>query len=513
MNKLLFALLLIPLISFSQVETNKISQYLSDARIDWEIPGMSVAIVKDGEIVFCKGFGIKEAGKVEKVDGKTLFAIASNTKAFVSSALSILVSKDKISWDDKVKKYIPEFELYDHYVSQETTIRDLLCHRGGLGTFSGDYMWYKSGLTVDQLIANLKYVPKAYSFRSGYGYSNLMFITAGEVIKRVSGVEWNEFVTNELLNPLEMSRTITSTDKINKSNNYATPHKPFEAGNEPIPWVNWDNMGAAGGIISSAEDMSKWLIMQLNDGIWKDDTLITRKEQVNMWTPHNNFTVSDRSVERIPGRHFSGYGLGWSLGDYYGNMIVSHGGGYDGMYSKVFMVPDHNLGIVVLTNSMKGITTPLCYYIVNQYIKKDMRDWSIEALKRSQLSNSEPSKIEKIKSAKVKRTNPSITLDKYEGTYWSGLHGEVSITKNEDNFRMLFANSHALSASLKHWHYDTWEIIWDEKHAWFDFGIVQFKIDSKLEVEGLRIDVPNYDIFFDEIDLIKIKLTTSFYCL
>lgn len=505
MKNIIIVLFLLPISIFAQIDLTQMDDYLSDSRVDWEIPGMAIAIVKDGKVLLSKGYGVKEAGKDDLVDEHTLFAIASNTKAFVSAAISVLVAEGQLSWDDRVKEIIPDFELYDAYVSDQTTIRDLLCHRVGLGTFSGDMMWYKSNLNVNQLIASLKHVPPAYSFRSGYGYSNLMFITAGEVIKRVSGLEWQEFVANEFFSPLDMKRTITSTNQLSGKGNFATPHKPFEAGNQPIDWVNWDNMGAAGGIISSANDMSKWMIMQLNKGIWDNDTILDRKQQVQMWTPHNNHTVSDQSIERIPGRHFDAYGLGWSLGDYYGNMTVSHSGGYDGMYSKVFLVPDQNLGIAILTNSMKGNTTPLCYYIVNQFIEKDHRDWSKEWLERSRKGSSMPGKVARIKEARIKKSKPTLSIDSYKGIYWSGMHGNVTIIQEDNTLKLSFENAPALSATLRHWHYDTWEILWDESHAWFDFGTVQFVLDNQLEIAEMRIDVPNYDIFFDEVNLKKIK--------
>jgi CubicO group peptidase (beta-lactamase class C family) len=503
MKKISLLLLILPQILSAQADLEKIDQYLSKARADWDIPGISVAIVKDGKTVLSKGYGIKESGHQNLVDENTLFAIASNTKAFLSAALSILVDEGEISWDDKVRKYIPEFTLYDSYVSNEATIRDLLSHRVGLGTFSGDYIWYKSNLEVNDLILKLKYLPQDYPFRSGYGYSNLMYITAGEIINRVTGKNWDEFVNEAIFQPLDMKNTVTSTDELSKSDNVASPHKPFENGNQVLPWVNWNNMGAAGGIISNASDMSKWMIIQLNNGIWNFDTIISPKQQNIMWTPHNNFTLSEKSKESIPGRHFAGYGLGWSVGDYHGNMIVSHTGGYDGMYSHVLLVPDLNLGITILTNSMKSISTPLCYYIINEYINKDNRDWSKEWLERNQAADSEPGKIEQIKTTQVKKTKPTLALEKFEGTYSSGFHGEVIIKKIDKTFRLEFKNAPALSATLQHWHYDTWQIIWDETHAWFDFGTVQFQLDNKLDVVGLKFDVPNYDIFFDEMDLKK----------
>ena len=480
-------------------DLKKIEKYIEEARKTYNVPGLSVAIVKDGEVVLSKGFGVVEEGKKDKVDGETLYAIASNTKAFISSALATLVSERSIDWNDKVREYLPDFEMYDHYVTNELTIRDLLCHRAGLGTFSGDAIWYKSELPASEIVKKIKYVPQAYSFRGGYGYSNLMFITAGEIITKVSGMPWTEYLEKTFFVPLGMNRTITSTNDLDSKGNAATPHKTKPEENTPIKWTNWDNMGAAGGIISSTDDMAKWLILQLNQGIQGTDTLLTPRQQNLLWSLHNNYILSDWSRGRVPGRHFTGYGLGWGLQDYYGRMMVSHGGGYDGMYSRVVMVPDEELGVVVLTNSMSGISTPLCYYIVNQYIEEDTRDWAKEFYRA-------PSTDRRITALKEKRqpdTNPSLPITALAGEYYADMYGDINVIIEEGELRLGFSHSPLLNATLEHWHHDTYQIKWDEEHAWFDFGLVTFNIDEGMNVRGLSFNVPNGDIFFDEYNVIR----------
>ncbi|MEM7298715.1 MAG: serine hydrolase domain-containing protein, partial [Bacteroidota bacterium] len=380
-------ILFLVFVSYGQVDVKSIDKYIEKARKDWNVPGMSVAIVKDGKVVLSQGYGVKELGKKEKVDENTQFAIASNTKAFVASSLARLVSERKISWDDKVQDYLPYFSVYDDpYASSQAVIKDLLCHRMGLGTFSGDVLWYKSEKEPEDFIKQANYVPQAFGFRNGYGYSNLMFITAGEVITKVSGTPWEDFVGKNFLIPLGMQNTTLRLGSV--SDNVATPHKPtLENGTVPIEWVSWDKVSAAGGIISSSSDIAKWMMMNLNGGEWDDKVYIEKEQQNLLWTPHNNFKISEAGKESLPGRHFAGYGLGWGLMDYHGTMMVSHGGGYDGMYSRVVMVPDLELGVVVLTNTMEGISYPLAMYIVNQYLQKDTRDWSAEYLERSRSRN------------------------------------------------------------------------------------------------------------------------------
>lgn len=480
-----------------------IDKYLIKARQDWNIPGMAVAIVKDGEIVLSRGYGFLTAGKSERVDEHSLFAIASNTKAFISASLALLVEQGKLKWSDKVHEILPHFRLYDPYVTSQATIEDLLCHRIGLGTYSGDLMWYKSELTASEVVGKIQYVPQAFGFRDGYGYSNLMFIAAGEVIHAIGGQPWDVFADSAFFKPLKMDRTVTSTRVLTQTTNVASPHKPYSGGNQVIDWVNWDNMGAAGGIISSAHDMAQWIKLQLNEGINKEDTIFSVRQQQLMWSTHNARQLTDRDRELIPGKIYKGYGLGWSLETYRNKQVVSHGGGYDGMYSKVMMVPEENLGIVILTNSMKGISDPLCFYIVDRFLDAEVRDWSGELL--SYQGSGGPGRIEQLQSAKAKKSKPTLDLNAYTGDYYSDMHGKVTIALEDKQLKLAFENAPALNATLNHWHYDTWEISWNEDHAWFDFGLLQFKLDVDLTVKGLHFDVPNYDIFFDEVDLVKIR--------
>lgn len=496
---LLTILMFVAFLGYSQVDVKKIEKYIEKARKDWNVPGMAVGIVKDGKVVLSQGFGLKEVGKKDKVDGNTQFAIASNSKAFVASCISKLVEDGKLSWKDKVRDYLPYFSLYgNEYVSSEVTVEDLLCHRVGLGTFSGDVIWYKSSKTPEEIIKRAAHVPEKFKYRDGYGYTNLMFIAAGEVIKTVTGKPWEDFVKKNFLSPLQMNNTVISIRDLN--DNAATPHKPtLQNGTVPSAWASWDNSSAAGGIISSSSDMAKWMIMNLNGGEWEGTRYIDKEQQNLLWTPHNNNKLSEQSKEALPGRHFSGYGLGWGVMDYHGNLVVSHGGGYDGMYSRVMMIPDINLGVVILTNTMEGISTPLSYYIVNQYLQKDMRDWSSEYLKRARSSNGHKEDVEDRRAKRVTGTKSTVDPTMFLGTYTDPMFGDINITKDGENFRIAFADAPNLGATLAHWHYNTYEIKWDEDHAWFDFGTVSFALDNNLAVEGIEFDVPNGDIFFHEL--------------
>ncbi|MEN0004935.1 MAG: serine hydrolase [Bacteroidota bacterium] len=506
---LLVIVLVLPL-SFGYSQNDKILQdvdkYLAKAQRDWNIPGMAVGIIKDGKVIHSKGYGIMKQGSAERVSGGTLFAIASNTKAFISAALSILEEEGKLSWDDPVQKHLPYFKLYDEYASQHTTVRDLLCHRVGLGTFSGDAIWYNRNMPAEEVVKRAAEVPQAYEYRAGYGYSNLMFITAGEVIKAVSGKSWAQFVEERIFKPLGMNQSCTSVTQLPKRKSVATPHKPVNGENIPIEWVNWDNMGAAGGIISNTDDMLKWMNLQLQQGKYGEKQLFSAASQRNFWHPHNNNRVSEAAQKQYEGRHFSGYGLGWGLSDYRGRLLTSHGGGYDGMYSRLVLVPEEQMGIVVLTNSMKGISTPLTYYIIDAMMGLTPKDWSAEALERQKSwDDYRANRLKKRYDKHVKGTTADVSMDEMIGLYRCPMYGDIEIKKKGDAMTIHFSNAPNLDADLKHWHYNTYEIKWKKTLAWFGFGTVQFELSNDGAVTGLQFDVPNDDIFFEEINAVKVE--------
>ena len=496
---LCFVLLVVVSNLYGQVDFKKLDSYYAKALKDWSVPGMSIAIVKDGKIVFSKGYGVKELGKPEAPDENTLFAIASNSKAFTSATMATLVQEKKVNWNDKVKKFLPYFELYDPWVSSETTIRDILSHRVGLGTFSGDLLWYRSTLSAEQIIRKAKYLPKAYDFRSGYGYSNVMFITAGEIITKITGKSWGENVQERFLNPLGMTRTISSSKDLDKKGNYATPHALIDNIHKPIPWEDWGTVAATGGIISSVKDMSQWMIFNINNGIWKGDTILKPESRNMLWRTHNNFNVDLTAKEKL--LHFRGYGLGWDLVEYRGKFRVGHTGGYSGMLSGVTMIPDENLGIVVLTNGMKGIFGPLINYTVDAFLKAPEKDWSAEAL--TMRAKFKDNRIEERKKARVLNTKPSLTLDQYAGEYVSDNYGKINVKKVGDKLKVYFEHTPDLTTTLEHWHYDTFEMKWDNADmlAWFSFGTVKFTLDNNNKITGLAFDIPNDDFFFEELDV------------
>ena len=488
----------------SKVDLNELDKYFKKMVSDWDVPSASIGIVKDGELIFTGNYGVMEIGKKESPNEKTLYAIASNSKAFTSAIIGMLVQEGKLNWNDKVKKHLPYFAVYDSWVSEHTTIRDLLSHRVGLGTFSGDNIWYKSDFTTKEIIERIPYVPQAYEFRAGYGYSNLMYITAGELIEAVTGKSWSTNVKERILDPLGMDRTIASVNDLDQMGNYATPHGRTNNKNHPIPWVSWDNVAATGGLISSVEDISKWMIFNLNNGVVEGDTLFSKTTRNMVWTPHNNFMV-DHTTPNDFERHFNGYGLGWGLSDYHGKMKVGHTGGYDGMITAVTLIPDENIGVVVLTNGVKSPIMAATYYALDKFLGVEEKNWSEDLLKSYHESEQKDTRIADRKAKRILNTKPTVLPEDFTGTYQSDLCGKIFIRKKDEQLHLEFEHYPQLAATLTHWHYNVWEIHWDYDQAWFDFGTIKINTDHTLEVRGFEFDVPNNDFFFEEIHPIKIK--------
>lgn len=505
MKKHLFLLLMLvtPAALMAQkVDHKKLDAYFEQARIAWNTPGMAVGIVKDGQLVFAKGYGEKALGKGEQPDENTLFAIASNSKAFTSAAIALLVQEGKLSWNDKVKDHLPYFQLYDPIVTHMTTIRDILSHRVGLGTFSGDVMWYLSELSAEEMIKRAKHIEKAYEFRAGYGYSNVMYITAGEIITKVTGKSWGEFVQERFLQPLGMHRSIYLLADLEKKGNYATPHGLQAGINSPIPWANWERVAATGGLISSVKDLSNWLVFNMNHGVWGKDTLLTKGSRNIMWTPHNNFAVDHTNPAKTG--NLMGYGLGWQLSDYKGHFRVSHTGGYDGMISAIQLFPNEKLGIIVLTNGLRAPIGALPNYIADAYLTgKNSKDWSKDMLANRERSEKSDTRIADRKAARVLNTQPALTKAQMTGTYQSKLYGKIEVKQVGDVLKVVYEHTPSYNCSLRHWHYDTWEIVWDVPQAWFEHGTIKFNYDNNMNILGLEYDVPNDDIFFEEIKALK----------
>src|SRR5690554_8152210 len=356
--------------------------WIDSSRQNWSIPGMAVGIVKEGEVVFAKGFGEKRLGSGEAVDPNTIFSIASVSKNITAAALGILVDEGKIDWDDKITKHIPWFQLKDPWVTQEMTIRDVLTHRVGLGRILGNRLQFMTMSPRDSVLYQMRYMELVKPFRSEFVYNNVMYSLAGQIIEYVDGRTWDEFLKERLFMPLGMNSTTTSITDIKPNDNQAYPHQEIEGKVVSIPRRNWDNAGPAGGVNSTINDLNKWMLMQLGDpGTYEGKTLISRKQMNEIQKPQTL-----RSHNNALSPHVS-YGLGWLITDKEGYRVITHGGATDGFNTSMYLVPELELGIVVVGNTFNSLGDAICHqvmdYVMDVTDKKDWSEYLLENYKKS----------------------------------------------------------------------------------------------------------------------------------
>lgn len=507
-RQLLFVYLLVFLAiapAFAQTTLDErlreIDAYAEKTRTDWNVPGMAIAIVKDDKVVFAKGYGVRELNKAERVDENTLFAVASNSKAFATASLAILIDEKKLNWDDKVRKYLPEFEMYDPYVTSELTVRDLVSHRSGLDTFSGDLLWYETTYTADEILRRVRFLKPVRGFRSGYGYQNLMFIAAAKVVEKISGKPWVEFVRERILTPIGMNQTKTSVLDYKPGDNVAVPHNESGGKLRALPQGNVDGAPGAVRINSSAAEMARWLRLQLGRGTFEGKQIFSREQSAVMWSGQTILGVNPFPAQDAPTRLFSEVGLGWFLNDYRNRKVVGHGGGLDGMISQTAMMPEENLAVVVLTNSESGAATIMRNKIFDVFLDAPKRDWSAESLKRAADNKAKAAEADrKTVAARIKDTKPSLALKNYQANFTDQLYGDANVAEENGKLVLRFVQSPNFVADLEHWHYDTFQIRWRPSVSYnFPRGFVTFTIDKNGSVDEMKIDQPNADFWFYEL--------------
>lgn len=501
-------LLVFPLLVWAQTLDEKLADidaYANTVMNTWNGPGMAIAIVKDDKVVFQKGYGVRELGKPDKVDENTLFAIASNSKAFTTASLAILIDEGKLKWDDKVTRLLPEFQLYDPWVTNEMTIRDLVTHRSGLDTFSGDLLWYTTTIPTDEMLRRVRYLKPVSSFRTRYGYQNLMYVAAGRVIEKVSGKPWAEFVRERILTPLGMSRTTTSTTAL--KDNFAMPHNESTGKLRTLQLQNFDNTPGAVGINSSVADLSRWIRTQLGRGTFGGKKIFSSDRSWEMWSPVTIQPFSEAAWRTNPTRHYNAYALGWGTYDYHGRKIVNHSGGLDGMLSYTVLIPEENAGFVVLTNNESPSFAIMMSKIRDVLVGAPKRDWNGEAVTRIAAGKkAADEESRKIDAARLTGTKPSRELAAYAGTFTSQMYGDVTVAEENGKLVMRMVPTPTYVADLDHWHLDTWQIRWRPSVGYnFPRGFATFVIDKDGRPVQLKIDQPNNDLWFYELDLHRTK--------
>src|SRR5687768_15918990 len=465
---------------------NGFDDYVNKAMKEWEVPGVAIAIVKGDQVVLAKGFGVRKIGEPAAVNERTLFAIGSSSKAFTAASIAMLVDDGKVKWDDPVTKYLPGFEMYDPYVTRELTVRDLLSHRSGLQR--GDFLWYGTELERDEILRRTRFLKPSWSLRSTFGYQNLMFLAAGQLVSRVGGKSWDEFIQQRLFTPLAMSSSSTSINAFKNADNVASPHAKRDDKVRVIPWRNIDNIAPAGSINSNVVDMAQWVRLQLGQGAFQNKRIFSAAAAKEMHASQTIIRFEPPYSMFYPEAHFLNYGLGWFLSDYRGRKVVEHGGAIDGMRAQVALIPEEKLGLVVLSN-MNGSALPvaLMYRIFDSFLGATQRDWSAELLKTAKTLEQQGKAAEKKQeSERVAGTNPSVALEKYAGTYRNDLYGDVKLAFSNGKLNLRYGP--AFTGDLEHWHYDTF------RARFFAAGdakiFVTFALNAQGKLETLVLGLP-----------------------
>jgi CubicO group peptidase (beta-lactamase class C family) len=475
----------------------------------FEVPGLALTIVKDGRVVLARGYGVRELGSAEPVDSATLFGIASNTKAFTATALGMLVEEGKLEWDRPVVDYLPWFRLSDPWVTSQLTVRDLLVHRSGLGLGAGDLLWWpESDYTRAQVAARLRYLPLATSFRSAYAYDNVLYLVAGEVIEAVSGMTWEDFVTRRILQPAGMSASLVRHSAAAGGGNVAHPHARVNGRVVPVRPFTSDVTNPAGGVMTGASDMARWLILQLDSGRTASGTrLFTPATTRELWSIVTPLPIGEGYPELAPLRpHFSGYALGFFVRDYRGQHILTHTGGLPGYVSRVVLVPELNLGIAILTSQETPAQDALAWQLVDFYLHAPHYDWLGAYRAVAAHDAAEAAEAAAARSLGAARRDahsaPSLLLASYAGTYRDAWYGDVVVQQAGSGLSIRFSHTPALHGELVHWQHDTFVAHWADPELRAD-AFVSFTLSPDGRVAEVRMAPasPEVDFSYDFQDL------------
>jgi len=513
-STLIVCLLLLSTNLFAQFSSKQIDSLVQSAMGKFNVAGVAVAIVKDGKIYYEKGYGVRSITTKLPVDEHTNFQIASNSKAFTTAALSILIDEGKLSWKDKVRTYLPEFKMYNEYVTENFLVEDLLCHRSGLGLGAGDLMDFPDGtdFTIQDKLKVFQYFKPTSNFRTQFDYDNQLYVIAGELIARISGMTWEKFIQTRILDPLQMTNSFSSLEALKDKSNLATPHSTETGTIRTIPAFKDQINGAAGGIVSNVDDLSKWMIAQINKGKYGTNLekhLFSEARQKEMWTIH---TVTGINPDPRYNQHFGGYGLGWGLGDLKGNLRVSHTGGLPGMLTSVTIIPDLKLGIVILTNTADdggALFTAVNKTLLDGYLGLDEVNW-VDKYSRDLQSrnNGADSVVAKVWEIVAAGKNTKINAADYTGKYEDKWFGRIEIFLKGNQLWFKSFRSPKLTGEMSYYKANTFAIKWQYQDMNCD-AFAMFSLDENGKAQTIKMKgiSPSIDFSFDfqDLDLQRVK--------
>lgn len=484
-NILLFILSLFYIPLFSQPDVAAFDRYVEQAAKQWEVPGLAVAVVKDGKVLMAKGYGVRKLGEQGQVNAQTIYGICSTTKAMTAAAMAILVDEGKVAWDDPVIKHLPEFQLADPFVTRTVRVRDLLTHNAGLA--NADHLWYANNLGAKEILRRMQFIPLSYPVRGGYTYQNVMYFAAGEVIARVSGMPWSAFVKKRLFEPIGMTNTYPTFAESQVQTNRSTPHYRVKGSIVPIRDMAVDEVGAAGSVWSSVEDMSKWMRFVLDSAKVNGKGLL-KPETYAEWLKPQTLVPQDQFYPTVALTKptWTTYALGWFQHDYMGKTVHFHTGSMDGTTAIIGLLPSQNLGVYVLGNLDHAEVRHALMYKAFDYFGNTgaNRDWSTEmkALYDGIAIRADQSR-QRLVQQRAPNTKPNLPLADYAGTYVHPLYGEISVTLV--NGALEIKQTAELTLKLEHWHFDTFRgmsnLFWDDPYT------IQFSLGPNGKVAGMRV--------------------------
>jgi CubicO group peptidase (beta-lactamase class C family) len=429
--------------------TDSLELYVNRELERWQIPGAAVLVVKDGKIIVAKGYGVKELGTNDKVDENTLFMIGSNTKAFTGTALALLENEGKLKLEDKVIQYLPDFRMMDPWVTKELNLVDIVTHRMGLETFQGDFMYWTSDLTADEAIEKFGMLTPKYDFRTKYGYTNAGYAVAGKIIEKVTDLKWEDYLKEKIFLPLKMDRTTALSSDFAKSENIAKPHTFVNGKMSVLPFENIDNLAPCGSMGSSINDLSHWLIAQLDSGKYEGNVAIPFKVLQRTRQPQS---IQGRVRHPFNEGHYNLYGLGWGLMDYEGTEIISHTGGVNGFVTSVTLLPEENLGIVVLTNTdQNAFFQSLKWEIIDNYLGLPLRDYNDFAfqLTLKQIQERDEQR-DAWRDSVALNIEPEIRLAEFTGRYEHEVYGYADLSYKENYLEMKLQHHSKIIGKLEY---------------------------------------------------------------
>ncbi|MBK7705966.1 MAG: serine hydrolase [Acidobacteria bacterium] len=484
-----FLLLLACSFALGQDKVEVLDKYIESSRKAWNVPGMAVTVVQDGKVIFAKGYGVRELGKDPKVDTETLFGCMSTTKAMTAVALATLVDEGKLSWDDKVIKYLPAFRIADPYVTNELRIRDLLTHNTGVG--NADFLWaWTPEIGSDEIVRRMQYAPQEYTLRGGFIYQNIMYLVAGQVIEKVSGISWDRFMKERIFDPLGMKNTFPSYEYHRRYNNRSSAHFEVKGKIRPIPEDSADPVAPAGAVWSTADDIGKWVNFMLGNTTVNGKQLLKPETYAELLRPQVVIPPAGGfyPTAALTKPHWTTYGLGWFQHDYRGEMVNFHTGSLDGRTAIIGLIADKKLGVYVFGNlDHAEVRHALMYKVFDLFgFADNSRDWSTDFKALYAGLKTEAEKA--TEGAKAKRktdTKPSLPLEAYAGKYADPFFGEMTVELVGGKLRLIVAKE--LSAELGHWQFDTFSAAWNKE--WWGESLISFRLGAVSgEVEAIDLD-------------------------